>query len=159
MTSISEIASRASLRLSDRDRKDRSVLVSPARVSVLREQGSTTGRPEVPAGVPLGWLPVPLQPLDLATGSWSLCRPTRSRLVRLVAHVLIRLLVIGPLPPSIQRAALLFPASVLWPLIDAASHRGEEVISTNLPASKEAPSPRPPSPLAFSGRMKCGNGQ
>ena len=50
---------------------------------------------------------------------WSFRRPSRSFLWRFFAHLVIRLLVITPLPPQIQAAAVLFPVSMLWPLIQA----------------------------------------
>lgn len=43
-------------------------------------------------------------------------RAQESPLFRLVAHVLIRLLIVGPLPDHLQAAAALFPVSVLRPL-------------------------------------------
>lgn len=56
---------------------------------------------------------------------FSFRRPGRSFLARLVAHLVIRLLIIAPLPGQWQAAAALFPASMLWPLVQAAPVTGE----------------------------------
>jgi RHS repeat-associated protein len=56
---------------------------------------------------------------------FSFRRPGRSFLARLVAHLVIRLLIIAPLPGPWQAAAALFPASMLWPLVQAAPAAGE----------------------------------
>lgn len=52
--------------------------------------------------------PVPVDPASLAQVSFR--HPSRSPLLRIAAHVLIRLLVIGPLPSWMQAYALLFPS-------------------------------------------------
>lgn len=44
-------------------------------------------------------------------------RPGRHGFKRLVAHVLIRLLILAPLPPHLQLAAALFPLSLAWPFV------------------------------------------
>ena len=57
-----------------------------------------------------------LEPIDVA-GGLSFRSRSRSPLFRLVAHVLIRLLVITPLPSEYQVIAALFPVSVLWAVV------------------------------------------
>jgi hypothetical protein len=49
----------------------------------------------------------------------------RGGLRRFVAHLLIRLLILGPLPPYAQLTAALFPASLLWPLAALAEEARE----------------------------------
>ncbi len=48
---------------------------------------------------------------------WSFRDPGRSLVWRFFAHLLIRLLVLTPLPPQFQAASVLFPVSMLWPLV------------------------------------------
>src|SRR5512138_3979160 len=47
----------------------------------------------------------------------------RGALKRFVAHLLIRLLIVMPLPGNLQAAAALFPVSLLWPLVSAGSEQ------------------------------------
>jgi RHS repeat-associated protein len=48
---------------------------------------------------------------------FSLRRPSRSILGRVLADLLVRLLIVSTLPSNYQAAAALFPVSVLWPLV------------------------------------------
>ncbi len=50
-------------------------------------------------------------------GPWSFRDPGRSLVWRFFAHLLVRLLVLAPLPPQFQVASVLFPVSMLWPLV------------------------------------------
>ncbi len=52
---------------------------------------------------------------------WSFRRPSLSFVWRFFAHLIIRLLVITPLPPHFQAAAVLFPVSMLWPFVRPAA--------------------------------------
>ncbi len=48
---------------------------------------------------------------------WSFRHPGRSLVWRFFTHLLIRLLVLTPLPPQFQAASVLFSVSMLWPLV------------------------------------------
>src|SRR5574341_1510511 len=84
------------------------------------------------------WSALLPKPLDLAAPQLSLSprRMLRSPLARMLAHVLVRLLVIGPLPAQFQVAAALFPFSLLAPLggHDASCAPCEEEHRTGSPA-------------------------
>jgi site-specific recombinase XerD len=58
------------------------------------------------------------EPIDLGYRSSFHCR-AQSPLFRLVAHVMIRLLIVTPLPAPMQAIAALFPVSILWPIVRA----------------------------------------
>ena len=66
---------------------------------------------------------------------FSFRHPRRSFLARFFAHVLIRLLVIAPLPPQLQVAAALFPVSVLWPLLRPAAEPPPEALEEGSPGA------------------------
>jgi hypothetical protein len=64
---------------------------------------------------------------------WSFRRPGRSPLFRVFAHLIVRLLIVTPLPEPLQVAAALFPVWVLWPLVRPAEggiHKTEDAAST-----------------------------
>jgi hypothetical protein len=52
-----------------------------------------------------------------ASQALLVCSAGRGFWKRLAAHVLIRLLILSPLPPHAQLTAALFPASLLWPFL------------------------------------------
>ncbi len=56
-------------------------------------------------------------PASYGLQPWSFRDPGRSFVWRFFAHLLVRLLVLTPLPPQFQAAAVLFPVSVLWPFV------------------------------------------
>jgi len=53
---------------------------------------------------------------------FSLRRPSQSILSRFIAHLLVRLLLVAPLPANLQAATALFPMSMLWSLVPS-SHQ------------------------------------
>jgi len=58
------------------------------------------------------------EPLDFTRlPALSLRRPSRNPVARAMAHMLIRLLVLSPMPEHVQVWAALFPVSMLWPLV------------------------------------------
>ena len=54
----------------------------------------------------------------------SLRAPHRNPFWRFFAHLLIRLLVLTPLPAELQAVSVLFPVSLLWPLVSPAEASG-----------------------------------
>ena len=76
-----------------------------------------------PAPTRVQWLVVPGTPIETrvhrAPFALSFRRPSRSILSRFLAHVLIRLLIVSALPANLQAASVLFPVSMLWPLVEA----------------------------------------
>jgi YD repeat-containing protein len=83
-----------------------------------------------------------LEPVDVLSVRLSFRRPGRSPLVRLLVHVLIRLLVLGPMPADVQALSAVFPISILAPLLvpSPSAHKEEEVVKKALP---QTPSHRP----------------
>jgi hypothetical protein len=77
-------------------------------------------------------------PASFGPQPFSFRDPGRSPLWRFFAHVLIRLLVIAPLPPQLQAVAVLLPVSILWPLVRPAEAQAAAPDSNN-PDSSQAP--------------------
>src|SRR6266571_318108 len=50
--------------------------------------------------------------------AFSFRRPQQSQLFHFVAHILVRLLLIGPLPAHLQAWIVLWPISMLTPLVE-----------------------------------------
>jgi RHS repeat-associated protein len=68
----------------------------------------------------------PFEPPPYREPLFSLRRPSRSTLTRFAAHLLIRILIVAPLPANLQAAAALFPVSMLWPLVTPDERASEQ---------------------------------
>ena len=65
---------------------------------------------------------------------FSLRRPSRSIFGRFIAHMLVRLMIVAPLPANVQTAAALFPVSMLWSLVPT----GDQANGANISRGHDA---------------------